>query len=221
MCFWIVSFPFILRLPPLSLYMYILIQLHHAVGIYALTWVFQTMYHTLPPALRAVSQPSSISAHMTLYPPTGADEAVAIALGFPKSAPTGALQAQGLASSNLRVCRHQEDGSRPVVVVSGTKGEIAVFGTPYRPTAFRVMLMSGGEGGSGPGSNRWVYNAEFPGDGKGLYWEADEAARCLRDGKKESEGMPLDESVLIMEVMDEVRRQGGLKYPDAIESTEA
>lgn len=28
------------------------------------------------------------------------------------------------------------------------------------------------------------------------------------------------ESTLIMEVMDEARKQGGLKYPDSIESTE-
>jgi dihydrodiol dehydrogenase / D-xylose 1-dehydrogenase (NADP) len=30
----------------------------------------------------------------------------------------------------------------------------------------------------------------------------------------------LDESVLIMEVMDEVRKQGGLQYPEKIETTE-
>jgi hypothetical protein len=31
--------------------------------------------------------------------------------------------------------------------------------------------------------------------------------------------MPWAESILIMEIMDEVRRQGGLKYPESIEST--
>ena len=53
-----------------------------------------------------------------------------------------------------------------------------------------------------------------------MFWEADEAARCLRDGKQESDGMSWSESVVIMETMDEVRRQGGLKYPEKIESTE-
>ncbi|KLJ10135.1 oxidoreductase [Blastomyces silverae] len=53
-----------------------------------------------------------------------------------------------------------------------------------------------------------------------MYWEADEAARCVRDGKLESETMSWEESLVIMDVMDEVRRQGGLKYPDEIESTE-
>jgi hypothetical protein len=37
--------------------------------------------------------------------------------------------------------------------------------------------------------------------------------RCLREGRLESDGMPLDETVAIMETMDEVRRQIGLRYP--------
>jgi hypothetical protein len=55
---------------------------------------------------------------------------------------------------------------------------------------------------------------------RGLWWEADEVARCLRDGRKESAHLPLEESVVIMRVMDEARRQGGLVYPDIIESLE-
>jgi hypothetical protein len=44
--------------------------------------------------------------------------------------------------------------------------------------------------------------------------------RCLAAGKLESQSMTWAESTLIMEVMDEARKQGGLKYPDAIESTD-
>ncbi|RAL61546.1 hypothetical protein DID88_009585 [Monilinia fructigena] len=54
--------------------------------------------------------------------------------------------------------------------------------------------------------------------GHGMAWEADEVGRCLRDGKKESGGLDWRESEVIMEVMDEVRRQGGLKYSEEIES---
>ena len=53
-----------------------------------------------------------------------------------------------------------------------------------------------------------------------MFWEADEAARCFRDGKLESDGLDWKESEIIMEVMDEVRRQGGLHYPKEIETTE-
>lgn len=55
--------------------------------------------------------------------------------------------------------------------------------------------------------------------GHGMFWEADEAARCVRDGKKESETLSWNESILIMETMDEVRRQGGLEYPELIETS--
>jgi len=53
-----------------------------------------------------------------------------------------------------------------------------------------------------------------------MFWEADEAARCMRDGKLQSEGLDWEESTVIMEVMDQVREQGGLKYPEEIETTE-
>jgi hypothetical protein len=52
-----------------------------------------------------------------------------------------------------------------------------------------------------------------------MYWEADEVGRCLRDGKIESELLPWDEITAVINVMDEARRQGGLAYPDDIEST--
>jgi len=36
--------------------------------------------------------------------------------------------------------------------------------------------------------------------------------------KKESETLSWEESILIMDTMDEVRKQGGLIYPDLIET---
>jgi hypothetical protein len=36
---------------------------------------------------------------------------------------------------------------------------------------------------------------------------------CLRAGHTESEIMPLDESLVIAEIMDEIRRQQGFLYP--------
>ena len=47
----------------------------------------------------------------------------------------------------------------------------------------------------------------------GLHLEACEVARCVSEGRLESELMPLDESVAIMGLMDEVRRQLGVVYP--------
>ena len=53
-----------------------------------------------------------------------------------------------------------------------------------------------------------------------MFWEADEAGTAVAEGRKESKYESLDESIVIMEVMDEVRRQNGQRYPDNIESTD-
>ena len=54
---------------------------------------------------------------------------------------------------------------------------------------------------------------DFPFPGNGYQFEAIEAARCIGAGQTESETMPLDETVRIMQTMDEIRRQLGVKYP--------
>jgi predicted dehydrogenase len=45
-----------------------------------------------------------------------------------------------------------------------------------------------------------------------LNYEAEEVMRCLKLGLKESPFMPLDESVQIMEIMDNIRKPWGLRY---------
>lgn len=46
---------------------------------------------------------------------------------------------------------------------------------------------------------------EVPFVGNGYQYEADEVGRCLRAGQSESELMPLDESLRIMETMDTIK----------------
>ena len=43
--------------------------------------------------------------------------------------------------------------------------------------------------------------------GEGYAHEAVEVMRCLRAGERESPGMPLDESVAILEVIDAARKK--------------
>lgn len=45
-----------------------------------------------------------------------------------------------------------------------------------------------------------------------LNYEAEEVMRCLKLGLKESPHMPLDESIQIMEIMDNIRKPWGLTY---------
>ena len=54
---------------------------------------------------------------------------------------------------------------------------------------------------------------ELPLQGNGYNYEADEVGRCLRAGDKESAVMPLDESLALMHLMDQIRSQWGLIYP--------
>jgi uncharacterized membrane-anchored protein len=55
---------------------------------------------------------------------------------------------------------------------------------------------------------------EEPIIGNALNYEAEEVMRCLRAGLKESPLMPLDESIQIMEIMDNIRKPWGLVYPN-------
>lgn len=214
--FWIVS-ELIIHLPGFDLVLFgTLLRLtwNFIVGIYSLTWVFQTLYHTLPKDQR---EPPTVVSQVTPYHLTGADESTTILLNFPTSTPGNESKPQrshGVAMTNIRVSGDPDEmgTSGANIRIQGTKGEIQVFGYPFRPLRYRVIPKKGF------GEVRDV-EGEFPAGGHGMYWEADEVARCLRDGKLESEGMSWDESVVIMEVMDEVRRQGGLVYPQAIEST--
>jgi predicted dehydrogenase len=69
------------------------LMLRGTVGVYALTWVFEFLYHIAPPAARAA--PPKVAAAMTLFD-TGADETCSIVVTFP----TGT---HGIATSSLRV----------------------------------------------------------------------------------------------------------------------
>ncbi|MGD2173908.1 MAG: Gfo/Idh/MocA family oxidoreductase [Candidatus Brocadiaceae bacterium] len=54
---------------------------------------------------------------------------------------------------------------------------------------------------------------QLPYEGNGYNYEAAEVGRCLREGRLESEVMPLDESLSTMATMDRLRAQWDLTYP--------
>jgi predicted dehydrogenase len=53
----------------------------------------------------------------------------------------------------------------------------------------------------------------LPFKGNGYNYEAAEVAHCLRSGRLESAVMPLAESLQIMQTLDQIRGQWGLRYP--------
>jgi dihydrodiol dehydrogenase / D-xylose 1-dehydrogenase (NADP) len=197
-------------------------------GIYALTWVFQTMYHTQPENSR---QPPKLKAFLKNYEPTqNADEHSTMILQFPRAKEQGG-EAHAVATTSLRVATAPGNNmDQPFVRIQGPKGEIQVFGFSFRPLSVKIIDSEGKVETKdfpipGPGKGSGWYNGfggslNAEGEGHGMFWEADEAADAIINGRKEGRYLGLDESVLIMEVMDEVRKQGGLQYPEKIETTE-
>jgi predicted dehydrogenase len=89
--------------------------------------------------------------------------------------------------------------------VTGTDGRIEIDDVWYQPTSFALHTLSGA-----------TELFDEPRIGQGLRYQADEVGCCLREGRMESEVMPLDETLSIMKTMDEVRRQIGLRYPSEL-----
>ena len=175
------------------------------VGFYSLTWVFMFLYHLKPPAER--TKPRVVGS-MIKYA-TGPDENTALVLTFP-----GTPDTIGIATTALRVATGPDKchSAGPPIRIQGEHGEVQVYGPAYRPQRFNTIKRGNGEAPEFQAVERKI-------DGLGMFWEADECAKCLRDGKLGSDGMGWEESLAIMEVMDEVRRQNGMVYPEKIEST--
>lgn len=177
-------------------------------GIYALTWVFQALYHVQP---EEEKEAPKVVAAINKYH-TGADETTSIILQFPKH------KSHGIALTSLRVGTDVDglNSGGAAIRIQGSGGEIQVMGPAYRPLQYKVIKKDGG-------GKVEVVDCPIPKDeardwGHGMFWEADECARCLRDGKKQSESLPWSESIVIMEVMEETLRQGGVTYPELITS---
>jgi len=152
-------------------------------------------------------------------------------LDFPRSKEAGG-DAHAIATTSilLQTDIGSENVLGPCVRIQGPKGEIQVFPPAYRPTRTKFIHGDGTVEEKhwpqpGPGQGSGWYNGfgsdrNAEGEGHGMFWEADEAALALVEGRKEGRFQGWEESITVMEVMDEVRKQGGLKYPDDIESTE-
>lgn len=124
---------------------------------------------------------------------------------------------QATASSSLRATSNPDDET-VAVRIQGNKGEIQISGWPWYPFRLRVIRRRPGIG------TPWTISMDktklISGDLYGLCFEADEVARCIRQGLLESPEMPWLESLTVMEIMDTVRRENDLKFPEEIETLE-
>lgn len=87
-------------------------------------------------------------------------------------------------------------------LIAGTKGFIEVKGWFYTPTSFTVTLLDGG-------------SRTFDGTvDNGFQFQAAEAARCITAGLTESPVMSWTDTREILALMDGIRAQIGLAYPN-------
>jgi predicted dehydrogenase len=92
-------------------------------------------------------------------------------------------------------------GSPIALVVTGSAGSLTIEPRIHRPKRLIVRDGSGEE----------VIDAA-PDVGNGYTLQIAEVARCLRAGALESPLVPLDDTIAILEVLDEARRQLGVRY---------
>jgi predicted dehydrogenase len=86
--------------------------------------------------------------------------------------------------------------------IIGTEGWIRIHAPWWMPQAMTIQK---------PGASAQL--VEIPFAANGYTYEAGEVHRCLRAGEIESPIMPLDETLAIMETMDALRAQWGMRYP--------
>jgi len=98
------------------------------------------------------------------------------------------------------VCDSQSHGGSRTVL-RGTQGWIEVHGPVNNPESFSVHRVGAQE------------PEHVSGDRRGFEHEVEEVHRCLREGLVESSLVPHADTVAIMTVLESVRRELGVRYP--------
>jgi predicted dehydrogenase len=133
--------------------------------------------------------PESVTATGSLAP-TGADATIAMQWSYPDDRYAHvACTSQGPSS-----CTGE---------VRGTDGYLRLGPRFHHPSTLTVVS----------GEDRLIENVELEEAGKTP--EVEEVERCLRAGHTESPLVPLDDTLAIMQIMDDARAQVGVRYPAA------
>ncbi len=88
-------------------------------------------------------------------------------------------------------------------VISGTSGRIVINSRWFRPSSLTVLR-----------EGREPEEITFKTRMNGYEYEAEEVMRCLEAGKTESDLLPLDFTLQLMQLLDAVREEAGVKYQE-------
>jgi predicted dehydrogenase len=139
-------------------------------------------------ALWLLGKPSSVKAHASLAS-TGIDENTTALLAY-KNGASATIYSSFIADSVKEA------------IITGTNGTITIHPAWHKATSFS-MRKNGIEK---------IERFDFPYASNGLQFQAAEAMQCLREGKTESEKLPLKMSLLMAETADEILNQVGVSY---------
>lgn len=136
-------------------------------------------------------------------------------LGAPKSIQaTARFKATGADAEVATLFRHAGDAVSLTVSISdaagpntatviGTEARIDIDSVWYTPTNFRVY----------DNKRNVVEQFQSSVQGRGMQYQAAELERLIRTGRSASDILPPAESIAIMQTLDTIRKQIGLRYP--------
>jgi dihydrodiol dehydrogenase / D-xylose 1-dehydrogenase (NADP) len=133
-------------------------------------------------------QPDTIQTHVRMHA-TGVDELSTMLFDY-KSGPLAVITSGSISRTPIEA------------FIAGKKLSIKIHSPLYCPSALTLTKPDGTSD-----------SYEFPLEGNGYNYEAAHVCRCLRKGMLDSDVMPLSESISIMETLDSIRAQWGLRYP--------
>ncbi len=137
-------------------------------------------------------------------------------LGLPKAVTGKATLSDRGVDEITSMIFEYEDGSHAILETSmltagpvsatihGTKGRIEIERSFYEQVPFTVFDVD----------NNVLLRYEEKIEGRGMQYQAIHVEECINSGFKESPIMSLSETVAIMKVMDDIRSQTGVKYPN-------
>ncbi|KAG8901614.1 hypothetical protein FRC00_006007 [Tulasnella sp. 408] len=174
-------------------------------GPYPLIWAILALYEDPRNEKR---HPTRITGNMIKTKLTGVDSSTVFVLDFEH------LDAQAILSCGITISSPEN-----ALIMRFSNGNIIVPRPIYRPDSFKVQKLA--KEGSNDVAEEKEYEFKSKLVGGGWHFQADEVARCVRDGKIQSDLWGLDKTSLEMKIFDEVRRQGGYELPPGVEKVVA
>lgn len=169
-------------------------------GIYCITWALLGMEETRSAQLPLIVGTQALQ--------QGVDTMTTAVLHFPDSGRHAVISSSMEVQTPERFC-----------VIEGSEGIIEVYGYTSVPTHFYVhpkyTISPDEKIERDPKSSIPAAGilCDFREKGQGFYYEADAVALDIAAGRTDSSTMPHAETLRVMEIMDEIRRQGGGRFP--------